>query len=29
MHSFNPLEKADTIAEIVKKLPLEVLDKFY
>ena len=28
MHSFNPLEKADTIAEIVKKLPLEALDKF-
>jgi len=28
MHSYNPLEKADTIAEIVKKLPLEALDKF-
>ena len=28
MHSYNPLEKANTIAEIVKKLPLEALDKF-
>ena len=28
MHSYNPLEKADTIAEIVKKLLLEALDKF-
>ena len=28
MHSYNPLEKADTIAEIVKKLPIEALDKF-
>ncbi|CAB5179242.1 unnamed protein product [Rhizophagus irregularis] len=28
MHSYNSLEKADTIAEIVKKLPLEALDKF-
>jgi hypothetical protein len=28
MHSYNPLEKADTIAEIVKKLPLEALNKF-
>ena len=28
MHSYNPLEKADTIAEIVKRLPLKVLDKF-
>ncbi len=28
MHSYNPLEKADTIAEIVKKLPLEAFDKF-
>ncbi|CAG8652369.1 6809_t:CDS:2 [Funneliformis caledonium] len=29
MHSYNPLKKADIIAEIVKKLPLEALDKFY
>jgi len=29
MHSYNPLEKADTIAKIIKKLPLEALDKFY
>jgi hypothetical protein len=28
MHSYNPLEKADTIAIIVQKLPLEALDKF-
>src|ERR1051325_4531303 len=28
MISYNPLEKADTIAEIVNKLPLEALDKF-
>ena len=28
MHSYNPLEKADTIAVIVQKLPLETLDKF-
>ncbi|GBC38903.2 hypothetical protein GLOIN_2v1475138 [Rhizophagus irregularis DAOM 181602=DAOM 197198] len=27
MHSYNPLEKADTIAIIIQKLPLEVLDK--
>jgi hypothetical protein len=28
MHSYNPLEKADTIAVIVQKLPIETLDKF-
>ena len=28
MHLYNPLEKADTIAIIVQKLPLEALDKF-
>ncbi|CAB4432472.1 unnamed protein product [Rhizophagus irregularis] len=28
MLSYNPLEEPDTIAEIVQKLPLEVLDKF-
>ena len=28
MHSYNPLEKVDTIAIIVQKLPLETLDKF-
>ncbi|CAB4398675.1 unnamed protein product [Rhizophagus irregularis] len=28
MHSYNPLEKADTIAVIVQKLPIEILDKF-
>ena len=28
MHSYNPLEKADTIAEIDQKLPLENLNKF-
>ncbi|CAB4382002.1 unnamed protein product [Rhizophagus irregularis] len=28
MHSYNPLEKADTIAVIVQKLPIKTLDKF-
>jgi hypothetical protein len=28
MHSYNLLEKADTIAIIIQKLPLEALDKF-
>jgi hypothetical protein len=28
MHLYNPLDKADTLAVIIQKLPLETLDKF-